>query len=191
MDWSALLHEYGYLMIFLGTLAEGETVLMLGGYFAHRGHLNLAGVIATAFVGAVCGDQLFFHLGRSHAKALLERFPRLRAKVNIALHRVEQHQVKIVLSMRFLWGLRIALPVSLGLTSMNARKFLWLNLVSAAIWACVFGSVGFGAGRVIARVVSSEMSSEKWVALGLILLAVGVLWIRWHGSRKVPPPSQG
>ncbi len=189
MDWSALLHQYGYLMIFLGTLAEGETVLMLGGYFAHRGHLVLAGVIATAFVGAVCGDQLFFHLGRSHAKALLERFPRLRAKVNIALHRVEQHQVKIVLSMRFLWGLRIALPVALGLTSMNARKFLWLNLVSAAIWACVFGCVGFGAGRVIARVVSSEMSIEKWVALGVVLLAVLVLWIRWHGSRKVQPPA--
>ena len=37
---------------------------MLGGYFAHRGYLELGGVIVTAFVGAVCGDQLFFHLGR-------------------------------------------------------------------------------------------------------------------------------
>src|SRR5678816_2698757 len=129
MDLAALLEQYGYFLVFLGTLAEGETVLVLAGYFALRGYLDLGGVILTAFVGAVCGDQLFFHLGRRHAKALLERFPTLREKVNKALRRVEDHQIKIVLTMRFLWGLRIALPVALGLTNMNARRFLLLNLV--------------------------------------------------------------
>ena len=113
MDLPALLHQYGYALIFLGTLAEGETLLMLGGYFAHRGYLELGWVMVTAYIAAVCGDQLFFHLGRRHGKALLGRFPRLREKVNIALRRVENHQVKIVLTMRFLWGLRIALPVAL------------------------------------------------------------------------------
>ena len=63
-------------------------MLMLGGYFAHRGYPDLGGVIATAFVAAQ--------------------------------------------------GLRIALPVALGLTSMDARKFFWLNLLSAAVWSCVF-----------------------------------------------------
>jgi membrane protein DedA with SNARE-associated domain len=27
---------YGYLAVFLGTLLEGETILLLGGYAAHR-----------------------------------------------------------------------------------------------------------------------------------------------------------
>src|SRR4051812_24540498 len=149
MDLAGLLTQYGYALVFLGTLAEGETVLVLAGFFAHRGYLDLGGVMLTAFVGAVCGDQLFFHLGRRHAKALLERFPRLRPKVNLALQRVEDHQVKIVLSMRFLWGLRIALPVALGLTTMDARRFFWLNLTSAAVWACVFSFVGFGTSRAV------------------------------------------
>src|SRR5687768_3702303 len=123
MDLAALLHQYGYLLIFAGTLVEGETLLMLGGYFANHGYLDLDKVILTAYAGAICGDQLFFHLGRHHAKGLLARFPRLRDRVNVALQRVESHQVKVVLTMRFLWGLRIALPVALGLTNMNARKF--------------------------------------------------------------------
>ena len=71
MDLPALLHQYGYALIFVGALVEGETLLMLGGYFAHRGYLDLARVIATAFVGAVCGDQFFFYIGRHHAKGLL------------------------------------------------------------------------------------------------------------------------
>src|SRR5690242_21235572 len=178
MDLPSLLHQYGYVLIFLGTLAEGETLLMLGGYFAHRGYLNLGGVIATSFIAALCGDQLFFHLGRSHAKGLLARFPRLRDKVNVALHRVEQHQVKVALSMRFLWGLRIAMPVALGLTSMDARKFFWLNLLSAAVWSSLFALVGFGTSRVASQMFANLQASEKWVALALLGIAAVVLWVR-------------
>src|SRR5262245_3215315 len=103
MDLPALLQQYGYALIFVGTFVEGETILMLGGWFAHQGSLEIGKVMAAAFVGAVCGDQFFFWLGRHHAKGLLARFPKLRDKVNVALRRVEQHQAKVVLSMRFLW----------------------------------------------------------------------------------------
>jgi membrane protein DedA with SNARE-associated domain len=140
-------------------------------------------VIVTSFVAAVCGDQLFFHLGRRHAKGLLERFPRLRDKVNVALRKIEDHQVKIALSMRFLWGLRIATPVALGLTTMDARRFLWLNLLSAAVWSTVISLVGFGTGHVISQYFTNLHGSEKWFALALAAVAALVLWMRWHGAR--------
>ena len=181
MDLPALLDQYGYALIFLGTMVEGETILILGGYFAHRGYLELGSVIATAFAGAVCGDQLFFYIGRHHAKGLLARFPKLRDKVNVALRRVEDHQVKVVLSMRFLWGLRIALPVALGLTNMNAKRFLWLNLVSAAVWSSVFAVVGFGASRMFSMLVANLHRHEKWIAA--ILLLITVIALVWHLGR--------
>ncbi len=185
MDLPALLHQYGYLVIFLGTLAEGETLLVLGSYFAHRGYLDLGGVMLTAFVGAVCGDQMFFHLGRRHAKGLLERFPKLRDKVNVALRRVEDHQVKIVLVMRFLWGLRIALPVALGLTNMSAKRYLLVNLVSAAIWAVVFSLAGFGVSRLLSELLGNLHRHEWWIAGGLVLAAI--LAAAWHFGRPQMP----
>jgi len=185
LDLPALLHQYGYLMIFLGTLAEGESLLVLGSYFAHRGYLELGGVMLTAFVGAVCGDQLFFHLGRRHAKGLLERFPKLRDKVNVALRRVEDHQVKVVLSMRFLWGLRIALPVALGLTNMSARRYLLVNLLSAAIWSTVFSLAGYGVSRVLSQVIGNLHHYEWWIAGGLLLIAV--IAAAWHFGRPHRP----
>lgn len=185
MNLESLLHEYGYLLIFLGTVAEGETLLLLGGYFAQQGYLGLGGVMLTAYVGAVCGDQLFFYLGRHQAKRLLMHFPRLRERVNVALTRVEQHQAKVVLSMRFLWGLRIALPVSLGLTHMRAMKYLWLDLISAAVWATVFSLLGYGAGRVISDLIDDLKRFEYWIAGGLVLAAV-IAFI-WHAGRPRRP----
>ena len=186
MDLPQLLHQYGYALIFIGTFAEGESLLVLGGYFAHRGYLNLGGVIATSFVAAVCGDQMFFHLGRRHAKGLLERFPRLREKVNIALLRVENHQVKVVLGMRFLWGLRIALPIALGLTNMDARKFFFLNLLSAAVWSSAFAIIGFGASRLFAQLVDNFHHYEGRIAIGLVALGLIILGVRWLGARRPP-----
>ncbi|MEJ0085122.1 MAG: DedA family protein [Pseudomonadota bacterium] len=189
MDLQALLHSYGYALIFLGTLAEGESLLVLGGIFAHRGFLDLRGVMLTAYLAAVCGDQMFFHLGRRHAKGLLVHFPRLRDKVNLALRRIESHQTLVVLSMRFLWGLRIALPVALGLTGMSARRYFLLDLVSAAVWAVCFSLLGYGTGRLFSHLVENFHSVEKWIALGLLLLGSLILFLRWHGARRTQPPD--
>ncbi len=190
MDLPALLHSYGYLVIFAGTFVEGETILALGGYFAHQGYLQLWPVIAVAFAGAVCGDQLFFWLGRHHAKRLLARFPKMRDKVGAALAKVEQHQIKVMLGMRFLWGMRIALPVALGLSSIRAVRFLWFNLVSAAIWSIAFTYVGYGASHVFSRIVADIRRFEWWIAGALVVLAV--IALAWHlGRPRRSPPRSG
>jgi membrane protein DedA with SNARE-associated domain len=187
MDLPALLHSYGYALIFVGTLAEGESLLALGGYFAHQGYLELGPVILTAFCGAVCGDQLFFYIGRYHAKRLLERFPKMREKVNIALAKIENHQVKVVLGMRFMWGLRIALPIALGLTNMRARRFVWLNLVSAGVWSCVFALVGYGVSNLVSRVTANLKHYEAWIAF--IVASAAAIALAWAFGRPRRSPS--
>jgi membrane protein DedA with SNARE-associated domain len=184
MDLASLLHHYGYLLIFVGTFAEGETLLVLGGYFAHRGYLDLGGVMATAFVAAVCGDQLFFHVGRNHATRLFERFPRLHDKVRIAVHRAERHQNLVVLGMRFLWGLRVALPLAMGMTRMDGRKFFWLNLVSAAVWAALFSSLGYGTSQLFAHLIDDLHRYELWIAGGLLAIGTLMLGVRWFSARR-------
>lgn len=184
MNLEQLLETYGYLALLIGTFAEGESVLMLGGFLAHRGHMELPAVIATAFVAAVCGNQLYFYLGRRHAQGFLLRFPRLQARAIRALRRIEDHQVKWALAMRFMWGFRIAMPVALGMTNMRASLFFWLNLASGAFWAALFAFIGFGASNVLVNTLDGLHHYEKWIVGGLIAAALTVLALRWR--RPVP-----
>ncbi len=64
LDLNALIAAYGYWVIFLGCLLEGETVLILGGMAAHQGALQLLQVIGLATLGGMLGDQLLFWTGR-------------------------------------------------------------------------------------------------------------------------------
>lgn len=86
--------------------------------------------------------------------------------------------------MRFLWGLRIAVPVAMGMTHMNAQKFFWLNLLSAAIWSVLFALLGFSTSHVVAQLVDNLHRYELWIAGGLVGVGALVLAIRWHSARR-------
>ena len=48
----SFLAKYGYIAILLGTVFEGETIMIMGGFSAHRGYLDLLPwVILAGFVG--------------------------------------------------------------------------------------------------------------------------------------------
>ena len=59
MELQNIIESYGYAAILIGTFLEGETILVPAGLAAHQGYLVLTGVILAAFLGSLCGDQLF------------------------------------------------------------------------------------------------------------------------------------
>jgi len=84
---SEMIAKYGYLAVFVGTFFEGETILVLGGFAAHRGYLELPYVMLAAFVGTVLGDQLYYFIGRRWGVRLLEKRPRWRERSAKAIAR--------------------------------------------------------------------------------------------------------
>jgi membrane protein DedA with SNARE-associated domain len=61
----SFLAKYGYLAIILGTVFEGETNVIMGGFSAHRGYLKLLPwVILAGFAGNFIQNQVVFLLKR-------------------------------------------------------------------------------------------------------------------------------
>ena len=89
MSPEVLLHKFGYLAVFVGTFLEGETILVMAGFFAERGYLKLPFVIATACCGAYSGHVFWFWLGRTQGVREISREDNLRhtAAFRLALGR--------------------------------------------------------------------------------------------------------
>jgi membrane protein DedA with SNARE-associated domain len=73
-----LLHKFGYLAVFVGTFLEGETILVMAGFFAERGYMDIFIVALVAALGAYAGHVFWFWLGRRYGVRLLDRFPRMK-----------------------------------------------------------------------------------------------------------------
>jgi len=71
MALDSLIVSHGYWILAVGCLLEGETVLILAGYAAHRGYLDPFWVVAVASAGGFLGGRGYFWLGRRPATVVL------------------------------------------------------------------------------------------------------------------------
>lgn len=179
----AYIEHFGYLAILIGTFLEGETILVLGGFAAHRGYLNLPVVICVAFFGTVIGDQLFYYLGRKHSSAILERRPGWRPKIERARRLIETHKILIILSFRFIYGLRTVTPFTLGLADISPKIFVPLNIFGACVWAVVVGSAGYYFGHALEVFFGHLKQYELLIMVGIVLVGA-VVWLRHYKKRR-------
>jgi membrane protein DedA with SNARE-associated domain len=184
MDLQSIIEHYGYAAIFIGTFLEGETVLVLAGLAAHQGYLVLTWVILAAFLGSFCGDQLFFYLGRKHSQAVLSRRPAWKKKAESVNRILNKYQTPMILSFRFLYGLRTVTPFVIGMSRVSVKKFIVLNAVGALIWAAAIGSGGYLFGLAL-QVYIGKVEHYEVLVFAIIALLGLLIWIvHFYHRRK-------
>jgi membrane protein DedA with SNARE-associated domain len=179
VHFQQILREYlelhGYWVLFVGTLLEGEAILLLAGFLAFRGYLDIKVVFLTAWAGSFLGDQCYFYLGRFKGRALLKRFHSIARKFRQALKLIEKYGIFVAFISRFTYGFRIVLPIILGITSLAPRTFLWINLASALAWSLLFSLGGYLFGKSAALLLDNVSRYEHY----LILALLGIIMTFW------------
>jgi membrane protein DedA with SNARE-associated domain len=181
MDIGALTQTYGYPIVVLGTMLQGEAVLLIFGFMAHQGYLSVWAVAALAALAAVAGDTTYFGLGQVYGERFLRLLPAgLQAPVHWARRLVDRHPNKVLLIMRFFFGTRIVLPVVCGMSNIRITKFLAFNIPTACLWSSIFVGAGFLFGVAADAVIKQLEHFELWL---VGLLAVLALTYHWIASR--------
>jgi membrane protein DedA with SNARE-associated domain len=178
-----LIQNYGYLAILVGTFFEGETVLILGGFAAQRGYLELPWVIAAAFIGTLCGDQAFFILGRWHSRAFLTGRPKWNARIAKAEKLLERFKILLMLVFRFLYGLRSVTPFVIGMSNIPARQFIFLNAIGAGAWAVLIGTGGYLSGNALDVFLGNIQHHEIEAFAGIAFIGV-LIWLAYFCRQR-------
>lgn len=178
-----LIANYGYVAVGIGTFLEGETILVLGGFAAHRGYLELHWVIIWAFIGTFCGDQLYYYIGRIKGKQMLEKRPVWKAKSERVFVLLDRHQIWLILGFRFLYGFRTVTPFLIGVSRIPPLRFLILNCIGASVWAVIIGYLGYLFGHTLEVIIGNIKRYELWVFAILAVMGV-ILWFIYFIKRK-------
>ena len=166
--------DYGYFAVLIGSLLEGETILVLAGFAAQQGHLSLGTVLMIAFAGGTLGDQVFFWIGRIWGVALLQRFPALQCRARRVGELLRRYDAALIVGIRFMYGLRIAGPINMGACMIAPWRLAVFNVLGAAIWAPVVGGAGYVFGEALQTVIGDLRRFED--AILLVLVAAAVLF---------------
>jgi membrane protein DedA with SNARE-associated domain len=89
----------------------------------------------------------------------------------------------IVFVQRYLYGLRTILPMAIGLTRYDGKKFALINLISAFVWASVTIMPAYIFGEEILLIVN--WAKKHWyIALPLAVVIAGGISIYFHKATK-------
>jgi len=155
-----LLQEYGYAILFVWSILEGEIGLLMAGIMSHTGHMNLPLAIFIAGLGGFAGDQIYFYIGRFNKGLIQRKLHSQRRKFAIAHLLLRKYGWPIIFIQRYLYGLRTVIPMSIGITKYSARKFAVINLLSAWVWAALTILPAYLLGEQILQVL--EWAKAHW-----------------------------
>ncbi|MBQ7524489.1 MAG: DedA family protein [Alphaproteobacteria bacterium] len=175
--------NWGYLAVFIGSIFEGEIVLITASASAAFGFLSIHKVFFVAFTTTVIVDQLLFFVGyKLGTDWAIRRFPKVAAardRVFSLLHRMD---IFFIFAFRFIYGIRTVSPLIIGSAKIKPTRFIIFNFFSGLCWAFVFCFTGY----TIADVVMDGHfdSMPAFVAISVILAIVGALWTLFTVVRK-------
>jgi membrane protein DedA with SNARE-associated domain len=190
MDWYLLLiQQYGYLAILLGTLAEGEIFLALGGVCARQGLMNMWIVIIMAMAGSFISHSLLYFLGRWRGLAVVQRFPKLQAGYPKAHALAQRFGPACILIVQFLYGMRLVTCLVLGTLRLKTVPFILWQLLAVGIWALGMAAAGYVFGAAIQYLVS-RLEILFTVAIAVVIgLIVAYRWFWGWTERQVTKKS--
>lgn len=178
------LATYGYIGLFLYSLGGGFVALVGAGVLSFMGKMDLSLSIFIAFVANALGDVLLFYMARYQRSMMMDGIRKHRRKLALSHIMMKKYGSWIILIQKFVYGIKTLIPIAIGLTKYDFKRFAVLNVFSAAVWAL---SVGFGSyysGGFLVK-VAEAISQKPWIAPVILVVFGGALWFYLtHATRK-------
>jgi membrane protein DedA with SNARE-associated domain len=190
VDW---LKEYGLWTVLIGSLLEGDWVMLAAGGLAQKDLLPLIGSWLVGALGAYVGHLAFYFIGRYlRGKNFFTASPKWQPRIDRALSLIRTYPVLSIFFLQYVYGMRLAGAVALGFSEMPWFTFLTVQVLNCLIWSGVVLSIGYGAtGAVTAWLKVPDQNPASIV--GAVVLTVAFLYIFFKklsfGRRKTRLPS--
>src|SRR5208282_2148093 len=137
-------------------------------------------------VGAFLTDNLFFAIGRVFGPALLKQFPGLAPSAARADLLVERLPNTVVISVRFLYGMRSVGPAVIGSGTMTWSRFVLLDALAASMWSACWVSAGYVLGEAVEQLLREFTSLGAWLVGGAVVgcaLVASIMYLRRRKRR--------
>jgi membrane-associated protein len=134
--------ETGAMVFFL----PGDSLLVVAGFYAAKGDLNIVQLILILAPLAVAGDACSYFIGKTIGPHIFNR-PRSRLlkpqHLQAAHAFYEKHGGKAIIIARFVPIVRTFVPVVAGVGQMSYRRFAVFNVVGGIGWVTSMTLIGY------------------------------------------------
>ncbi|MCA9460267.1 MAG: bifunctional DedA family/phosphatase PAP2 family protein, partial [Nanoarchaeota archaeon] len=190
-----VLNHWGYWIILLGAMLEaiplvglfapGMLIVIIGGFFAKIGILEIGDVIFFASTGAIIGDLIGYLIGKNYGYSFLSKYGKYfffkKEYFEKTKTLMNHHTGKTLIIGRFNSLTSAFSPFVAGTSNVPFRKFIIFNVIGGISWAISFIMIGYIFGK------SYEIASKyigKFIFIAIIVSIIIVYLYKFINKRK-------
>ena len=179
---------FGEAALFVGFVLPGETAVIVAGFVASQGRVNIILLCALVVIAAIIGDSVGYAIGSRFGHKLFT-LPLVRTKrdsLEKALEILQRRGPTYVFLGRFTAFLRAVMPGLAGMSKMDYRSFLIANAIGGLVWGIGFTLLGYFGGNALHKIERSA----SWVGIVVLVLVVAA-FVTSHILKKRRESAQG
>lgn len=156
-----------------------EVVLLLAGFLAGQGSMNVVAVIVSATIGSIAGSLILYWGGAALGRRRFFHIVKVMPMVDVAdIEKAEEwfnrHGSKAVFFGRMVPLVRSGISVPAGITRMPLTPYIIYSAAGSAIWNSIFIGLGYALGDQWEDVGSYS----DWI--NRAVYAAVVLFVAWY-----------
>ena len=132
---------YGYIVLAAYSFGGGMVALVGAGILSALGKMDIGLSVLVATVANFIGDTVLFWVAQSNKKEVMKYLRKHRRKIAWTNLLMRRYGWLTVFLQKYIYGVKTLVPIIMGLSRYDLKKFVFLNFFASIVWGIV---VGFG-----------------------------------------------
>jgi membrane-associated protein len=172
--------------LFFGFFLPGDSLLFIAGLFSGTEYLdvNVWLMVLLLVIAAILGSCVGYAFGKwaeNYLRTRKENFFYKRKYLEMAQEFYSRYGMMAFILGRFLPIVRTFVPILAGMVRIEFGKFLFFNIVGAAIWIIVMVM----AGNILGNAFPSITEHLEIIVVGMVLLSAVPVVLSWFRHRNL------
>ncbi len=130
---------YGYIILAVYSFGGGMLALAGAGILSALGKMDITTSIAVATAANFVGDTVLFWLAQSNKKEVMKYLRKHRRKIAYTNLLMRKYGWMAVFLQKYIYGVKTLVPIIMGLSRYDFKKFVFLNFFASIVWGLVVG----------------------------------------------------
>lgn len=130
---------YGYIILAVYSFGGGMMALAGAGILSGLGKMDITTSIVVATAANFLGDTVLFWLAQSNKKEVMKYLRKHRRKIAWTNLLMRRYGWMAVFIQKYIYGVKTLVPIIMGLSRYDFKKFVFLNFFASIVWGLVVG----------------------------------------------------
>lgn len=144
------LSTYGYIILALYSFGGGMAGLAGAGVLSSMGKMDITTSIVIATLFNYIGDTVLFYMAQTNKQSVLPYVKKFKGRIHArTVLMMRKYGWMVVFLQKYVYGVKTLVPIIMGLSKYDLKKFLILNIFASIVWGLVVGLLSYYFSTVV------------------------------------------